>query len=278
MSTETDNSIFLERVAAFLNGCPDAFDSETVAQTARDCGMDAHEAYLLLLAGAMDLYGNRTFSERYLRPCVRRLNPAAYRENAYQKTIRFPAVRAGDWTMRMQQYNPYELFVCGDMEKTFDGRVLPQLGYFTEPFAYPAVLQGGREWMTVTPNEIETMRRPISQAHGNVCAYGLGLGYFAFCACEKPAVRSVTVVERDADAIRLFERYLLPQFPQRQKIRVVHADALEYARELHAHDFVFADLWHDVSDGLPLWERLQALERPGTAYAYWIEDTMRLYL
>lgn len=277
METEANNARFLERVAAFLNGCPSAIDAALVRETARDCGVDAHAAYLLLLAGAMDLYADRELYERYLKASVIGLDPSAYENDPYRKAIRFPAAADGAWTLKTEAYAPYELFVCGDMARTFDGRVLPRLGYFAAPFSYPCVLQNGRLWMSVTPNEIETMKRPIERARGDVCAYGLGMGYFAFMASEKREVGRVTVVERDASAIRLFRQHLLPQFPQRDKILLVHSDALDYAEERHAHDFVFADLWHDVSDGLPLWRALRRSEREGTEYAYWIEDTMRLY-
>ncbi len=278
MTTEQANERFLRCAAAYLNGCADAIDAAAVRETAEECGRSLHDAYLLLLAGAMDLYDDRQLRERYLGESVKHLDPKAFLSDPYRKAIRFPTVSDGAWSMRMQTYRPYELIVCGDLRQTFDGRVLPRLGYFSEPFDYPCILQDGREWMSVTPNEILTMQRPIASARGDVAAYGLGMGYFAFCASEKPEVDRVTVIERDATAIRLFERYLLCQFPHRDKIILVQADALQYAAEAHPHTFVFADLWHDVSDGLPLWERLRTLEREGTEYAYWIEDSMRIYL
>ena len=268
---------FLTRIAGFLNDCPDCIDAARVQETARELKTDLHEAYLLLLAGAMDLYADRPVRERYLSESVIRCDPAIYRSDPYRQTIRILPAREGEWELCTAAYAPYELFVCGDMEALPDGRILPRLGYFAEPFSYPCVLQGGREWMSVKPNEIETMQKPLSRAHGHVCAYGLGMGYFAFMASEREQVRSVTVVERDPAVIRLFEAQLLPQFPHGDKIRVIRADALAYAQTENGHDFVFADLWHDVSDGLPLWARLKRLERAGCEYAYWIEDTMRLY-
>ena len=112
-------------------------------------------------------------------------------------------------------------------------------------------------------------------------AFGLGLGYFAFMAAQKEQVESVTVIERERAIIELFRETLLPQFPHGEKIRVVQADAFEYARALPegAFDFAFTDLWHDVSDGLPMQRAMRALlERvPGLDAAYWIEDTMRWY-
>ena len=277
MEIEAYNNLFLTRVAAYLNDCPDAIDRNAVRETAEDCGLSEWDAYLVLLAGALDIYDDRTLRERYLRESVRLLEPDAFLHDPYRTAVRFPVGRAGKWTFGKVTYQPYELFVCGDMQKTFDGRVLPQLGCFAAPFDCPAIFEDGREWMSLKPNELVTMRRPIARAHGDIAVYGLGLGYYAFMASEKEEVASVTVVERDENVLRLFADTLLPQFPHRGKITLVHADAFDYAKENHAHDFVFADLWHDVSDGLPLWQRLRALERSGTEYGYWIEDTMRLY-
>ena len=132
--------------------------------------------------------------------------------------------------------------------------------------------------MLITPNEIETMKSPIEKAFGDVATYGLGLGYFAFMASEKETVSSVTVVERDEKVIRLFEEHILPQFPHKNKIRIVNEDALVYAQGENRHDFVFADIWHDPSDGCDLYLKLKACEREGVAYEYWIENTLKLYL
>ncbi|MDY2602274.1 MAG: hypothetical protein SOW23_10870, partial [Eubacteriales bacterium] len=94
---------------------------------------------------------------------------------------------------------------------------------------------------------------------------------------------SVTVVERDPDVLSLFEKHLLPQFPQKHKLRLVRDDAFHYAREtlpaVHA-DTAFCDLWHDAADGLPAYLQMKALETeaPGTRFDYWIEPTLLLYL
>ena len=40
---------------------------------------------------------------------------------------------------------------------------------------------------------------------------------------------------------------------------------------------MFADLWHDAADGLPMYERLKKMEVPGPEYRYWIEKTLEFY-
>jgi hypothetical protein len=106
----------------------------------------------------------------------------------------------------------------------------------------------------------------------------LGLGYFAFCTAEKQNVECVTVVERDADVIDLFSKFILPQFPHKEKIKIVKADAFDYLETLSPDDFdyLFADLWHDQSDGLPLYLTLSRIARNRnlTDVDYWIEPTL----
>ena len=219
--------------------------------------------------------------EQYVRPSLAQLKPEPLLQNPYMRCIRFPQALQGRWEMTRMAYEPYELFVRDDLLCLPDGREIPRLGYFEERFAYPAVLEGGREWMTVTPNEVATMAPALAQVRGHVAVMGLGLGYFAFMASEKDDVRAVTVVERDADVIALFERHILPQFAHRDKVRIVRADAFDFAQAgLDGFDCAFVDLWHDVADGAPMYLRMKALEirSPGTRFFYWIETSIRCFL
>ena len=181
-------------------------------------------------------------------------------------------------------YEPYELFACGHPRLMKDGRVLPQLGYFTEPFPYPAVLENGREWMTAAPNEIVTMAEPLNAMHGNIAVFGLGLGYFAFIASQSERVKHVTIIERDKNVIALFQKWLLPQFPHKDKIHFVLSDAWDYAigpMKRMVFDCAFVDLWHDVSDGLPSYLRFRKTiepHMPNVCFHYWIEKEMLLFL
>ena len=202
---------------------------------------------------------------------TRRSRNTLGRENASQ---------AGAFELGYASYRPYELFVADDLRAYPDGAVLPVLGYFTRPFAYPVLTENGREWMTATPNEINTIRPIAEAAHGHVLTLGLGLGYFAFHALLNPRVESVTAVERSADAIRLFRERILPAFPRPERLTILQADAFAAAPALYRsgqYDFVFADLWHDAADGLPMYERLKHMEVPGPEYRYWIEKTLEFY-
>ena len=274
----------LELMSGYLTQHPRFITARDVEEVAA-CGVAREEAVVQLLCAACGLDARRPLDrrmiEQFVRPSLARLEPEPLLQNPYMRCIRFPQALQGRWEMTRMAYEPYELFVRDDLLCLPDGREIPRLGYFDRRFAYPAVLEGGREWMTVTPNEVATMAPALSQVRGRVAVMGLGLGYFAFMASEKNDVRAVTVVERDADVIALFERHLLPQFAHREKVRLVRADAFDLAQAgLDGFDCAFVDLWHDVSDGAPMYLRMKALEArsPGVRFFYWIETSIRCFL
>lgn len=277
-----ENDRLLWLLSGFLNGNPRAIRPEAVTSLAEECGITPEEAYLALLSAWLEQRPeDAALLRRSLPRMVEKCEPSLVREDAYCKAVGRMTAREGAFTMTTDHYAPMELFVRDDFRQTADGRVYPQLGWFDEEIAFPAVQENGRVWMTVTPNEINTMRVSLAQTHGRVVTYGLGLGYYAFHALLREDVSSVTVVERSADVIRLFERQLLPRFPRRDCLRIIHADAFDHMQSTLPHepcDTVFSDLWHDVSDGLPLYRRMKALETPGPRYLYWIEPTLRCYL
>ena len=283
-ATQEKNDRVTRLLARYLNEIPRFVTRRMVRDLARKVGISEEIAYRTLFSAAIGLdtasnTADRQLEKEYLATGLRPLDPSEWNADAYLQTISFPAAKDGNWTFCTETYMPYEPFVCNSPRRTSDGKEIPQIGFFKETYRFPAVRENGLEWMAVKPNEIATMREPIGSAHGSVVAFGLGLGYFAFHVSEKADVSSVTVVERDPAVIDLFRAYLLPQFPNREKITIVQADAFDYAEHTlpqTAADFAFVDLWHDQSDGLPLYLRFRRLEpiSPETKFCYWIETTI----
>lgn len=281
--THEKNEKLLSALSLFINNCPDGITGEMVASLCKDCGFSDEQAYRVLLAGALDIYDDRDMMQNYLQKTVKKLSTESYTNDPYYKNIQFNFNSVGEWTVEKKCYKPYELFVFNDLKKLSDGRIIPQVGFFDKEFSFPCILQNGREWMLITPNEIETMKKPIKESCGRVLTYGLGLGYFAYMASLKDDVESVTVVERDKKVIELFKNNTLPQFESKDKIKIVEFDALFFAAEqknkyVSDFDFVFSDIWHDPSDGCDIYILLKSLERPDCKYSYWIEDTIKCYL
>ena len=219
---------------------------------------------------------DKRMREAYLDQAYRKADAGQYMSDPYYAAISFPDVSEGEWEFCHETVDAGEPFVCGELLLTDDFREIPQVRYFDEVFSYPVVKQGGREWMAVKPNEIETMKMPLQKVSGRVLTLGLGLGYFTYMASLKEDVSDVTVVEHDPQVISLLKKYLLPQFLHPEKVRIVEGDAFDILSSLNPEDYdwVFMDIWHDAQDGLPLYLRAKPLEKPGVNYLYWVEETL----
>lgn len=282
------NNDVLGLLGRYLTVCPDFVTRELMEGMTDECGIAVTKAYVSLLAAVcgLDVESNsrdRYMVTAYLHSGIRQLSPQEYRMNPYYRQIRIPEAHLGNWKLTVEKYKPYEAFVCDDIRLDEEFREIPQIGFFDTEFSFPAVMENGREWMAIKPNEIETMRLPIARATGKVVAFGLGMGYYAFMVSEKPEVKKLTIVERDENVIALFREYILPQFPQKDKIDIVRQDAFEFVANHMAgsgYEHAFVDLWHDVSDGYPLYKRMKALEKnsPDTLFSYWIEDALLSHL
>ena len=86
---------------------------------------------------------------------------------------------------------------------------------------FPTILENNRIWLTITPNEIEIMN--VDEAFGNVLAFGIGLGYYAYMISEKENVDRITIVDINDDVIHLFQKYILPPVKNAHKIKIIKA-------------------------------------------------------
>lgn len=285
-ATRQMNFEMIGRCSNYLNHAPDFITKSMMETLTQSCEMTEPEAFTDLFIAACDLKPDecphdRELVREWVVPAIRGLNDAVWKADPYYQSVLLPEVYAdsGSWTLKYEQYKPFEAFVWRDIVLTESLKELPQIGYFTESFRFPAVLEHGREWMTVTPNEIETMRAAIERASGNVAVMGLGLGYYPFMISRKANVSHIDIIEKDPAVIELFERTILPQFPDREKISILEADAFSFAAEVlpvNDYDTVFVDLWHDAADGMALYLRMAQLEQlaPRSEFLYWIEDSL----
>lgn len=285
---EKSNQRLFKILSIYLNLAPDYIDKEMIEEIT--CGnTDGEEFAFANLAAAacgLDIYDNpadKQFFRTHFLPCFKKLDVKPYQDDPYYNRISFPAGDNGNWSFETRVCKAYEAFVYDDPEIFPDGRILPRIGFFDTEYTYPAVLENGREWMTLMPNETNTTKPAIDVAHGKVLTFGLGLGYFAFMSAIKPGVESVTVVERSRNVIELFEKFILPQFPDPSKIKIVESDAFDFAEnqmQKGAYESVFVDIWHDPSDGCELYLRMKEYEHllPNADFVYWVEDTLKLYI
>ena len=285
---EKSNQRLFKILSVFLNLAPDYVDSDMINEiTGGDRnGEEFAFANLAATACGLDVFDNcedRLFFRSHFLPCFKKLDATPYFDDPYYKNIVFPKGNIGNWSFETRACKPYEAFVYDDPAVFPDGKILPHIGFFDVEYPYPAVLENGREWMTLMPNETNTTKPALDVAKGRVLTFGLGLGYYTYMAALKPEVESVTVVERSRDVIELFKKLILPQFPNPEKLRIVESDAFDFAENQMrdgGYDSVFVDIWHDPSDGCELYLRMKEYEHllPNAKFSYWVEETLKLYI
>lgn len=281
IAVKDENILISDILLSFLLNRPQLITDKDI-QRMHTRGLEGDKAYAKALSIKLS-EGRKDIMEllqRHLEvKCLSGLEKQ-YARNTYYHDLLSTKTKVATWSLDESSYAPYEAFAATDIESRnpyYLERTI--LGYFAESFSFPVVLEGKDTWMSITPHEIETMRKAIELVSGKVVVMGLGLGYFPYMASLKKNVKQIVIIENDADAISLFENHLLPLFPNREKITVIHADALEYAKEQlpNEHiDYCFIDLWRSVDDGLPLFLAMKKFEMLSikTRFLYWLEDSL----
>ena len=206
-----------------------------------------------------------------------------YQTNPYLKKLNSIRFSKNDWSLSSKKIEAYSLFPYEEEYHYASNYLLKMsLAFFDKDFNYPSISLFTNEWMSLNPYEIRTMETPIILARGKVLTLGLGLGYFAYMAHLKDEVKEVHIVEMDKALIDIFSEYLLPLFEHPEKIHIHKADAFYFIQNIkdRDYDFIFSDLWHDASDGLPMYlklkEKFNAFKY--TQCHYWIESALITHL
>ena len=272
------NNEILYRLSKYLNDYATSISKEQI-ESITSIGVSENEAYKLLLASYLNIE-DRKIIDIYFKN-LKSLDEKEYIDNPYYKDIIVKNKKYKSWEIKKSKYKPYELFVYDDFvyENNF---VIPCIGYFNKSFYYLAVYDNDRLWMSITPNEINTMKEPINNASGNVITFGLGLGYYAYMVSNKENVNSVTIIEKDENVINLFKNVILPKFKNKDKIKIINIDAYEYLEKMDEslYDYCFVDIYHDASDGLETYKRFKPYEEKykSITFNYWIYKTIKYYL
>lgn len=273
------NNLILNALSIYLNEYECSITPSQIKKV-MECGVDELFAYKLLLSNYLAIE-NQDIIDMYFDKMIHKLEVKDYIRNPYYENIPFNNKKIDSWQIKKGKYKPYELFVFDDFKYEND-LVIPQVGYFNEPFYYLAVYDNNRLWMSITPNEINTMKQPINNAKGNVLTFGLGLGYFAYMCSLKDDVKSVTIVEKDERVIKLFKDNILPYFVSIEKINIIKEDAYVYLSKMNddMYDYVFVDIYHDAGDGKEVYLKMNQYRNrfKKTIFEYWIYNTIKHYL
>lgn len=197
--------------------------------------------------------------------------------NDYITNIHFENEEMGRFKLTHKKLEKYELFMYDEPFKGKKDIMLPKIGCFDFEYNFPCILEDGNLWMSVTPSELITMQKSIDEVSGNVLTLGCGLGVYAYLVSNKENVKSMTIVEISDEVINLFEKFILPKFKYKEKIKIIKADAFEYMGQLEdgLYDYCFADIWYGNLDTVLYLKMKKLCNRfIKTKMSYWIETSL----
>ena len=240
----------------------DIFDIDEIKQYIKE-GLNEKEAMVQMFTKAFDidyeLDENKEVMDAYILKNLKKLESKEYLENEYAKTIKATG-QYKKYALKNITYEPYQLFAYDDISLEGD-KENSRIGYFDYKFSYLALTEGNNIWMSLNPNEIETMKPFINKAKGDILVLGLGMGYVPFMMALKKEVKSITIIEKDLEIIGLFNSLIYPNFKNKEKIKIIEDDAINYTKKNHHYDYIFADLWHSPEDGLSLFVQLKRIDK-----------------
>lgn len=133
--------------------------------------------------------------------------------------------------------------------------------------------RSGEILMSDTPAEILDHVDAVRHAHGDVLITGLGLGIIARACSMVPSVTSVTVIEMDADVIKLTGPHVNDlRHDGCAPVQIIEADALAYRPPKGVrYGMVWHDIWPTIcSDNLDDFKHLDRVWRPVSDWiGYW---------
>ena len=267
-----------------LLGNQDITNKKEIETLIKTSGYQEKEVLMSIVAEYLDFdlsfEDNEEVFTRYIADIIEPLDINKYLNNEYYQLFKDTKAKENNYELVIDKYAPYELFAYKDMTTFKDSYIEKNsLGYFKDEYPFLALNYRGVTWMSVTPNEIETMEGATKEVKGNVVIFGLGLGYFAFMASNKYDVKHITIIENDKYIISLFNKYIFPKFKNKDKIEVIYTDALDYINNPITQDYAFVDLWHDPFDGLKLFLKFKKIEpKSNCKFLYWLESSFYLLL
>lgn len=212
---------------------------------------------------------------------ARKYTKAQFYADPFLKNIHVPTCQIGDFTLTTVSYGRGELFQY-DQPDLAAKIVVPKLAFCTDEVFFPTLYEGNIPWMSACPSEINSMKSQMNEAFGRVLVLGLGLGYYPYIVAQKPEVTQVDIIEIEPTIIQMFRQAILPQFPDREKIHVIKADAFAYLDSVQDgdYDFVFADIWENQFDGSKAYLKIVPQEKrlPHTKFTYWLEEQIKWVL
>jgi hypothetical protein len=108
---------------------------------------------------------------------------------------------------------------------------------------YTTLKYFGNIIMSDTPMEIRTCQEAVENAHGNVLIAGLGLGIVLLEIQAREPAKSITVIEKNKEVLKLVKRYL----PINKTIEIIKDDIFKWLPNKNTKfDTIYFDIWSDI--------------------------------
>jgi len=262
----------------YVNGCNADYNEETIKSLTGNTLKDKFfNGFLDSMEIDLTNKENSSIAKNYIYPGLSFLDIDKYLSNEYLKNIKIEPFKEKNFELTSLYYEPYEGFIFDDItvEQSFNYKEITNVGFFNKQYVFPALLEDNKIWMSINPNEINTMKKAIDEANGKVLVLGLGLGYFAYMVSLKENVNKVVIIENNALVIDIFKKNIFNQFKNKEKIELIQDDAFAYLEKNKNSDFnyVYVDLWHNPNDGLESYLKVKKYEKElnNIHFEYWLE-------
>ncbi len=122
------------------------------------------------------------------------------------------------------------------------------------PGDYKKLTRNGHMIMSNTPDEIRDFSSFAYRAHGHILINGLGIGVLVSALLKKDEVKSIMIIEKSEDVIKLSG----PTYLIDERVTIYNADCFDYVPPLGVrYNYVWHDIWDDItSDNLPEMHKL----------------------
>ena len=207
---------------------------------------------------------------------IKKLELDEYTSNPYYQLLNKLNLNYKQFKLKTNNFEPYELFLYDEPSEN-DFYEINNVGYFDKDFPYLTIQENNQIWMSVTPYEINSMKKSIAKAKNNVLTFGLGLGYFPYMCLNKEEVSSVTIIEKSKEVIDLFKDNLLPLFDKKNKIKIINDDCFNYIKTNNLnYDYIFVDIHHNETDGLKYLLKIKETKKKISHLDFWIKKSILL--
>ena len=145
---------------------------------------------------------------------------------------------------------------------------------YITPGTYKRLTRAGETIMSNTPAELSDSEGFVFAAsRGDILISGLGMGLVVWEVLKHKGVRSITVIEKEADVITLVG----PDFADEARVEIVHCGIFNW-KPVKLYDVAWHDIWDGISAGNleEMDTLLEKFEKFVDRQFMWCEDLCRL--